>query len=113
MRPVAPAPLVLPGDYNGDSTVEAADYAVWQDTLGSFQDLRADGDGNGVVDTSDYNILRKNFGVSSDLATQTNVKNSSAAVPEASAALLTVIGLLGLGLGNGRPRRQPSHTKNA
>ncbi len=113
VRPVAPAPLVLPGDYNGDSTVDAADYAVWQDTLGSFQDLRADGDGNGVVDTSDYDLWRKNFGASSDLASQANVKSSSAAVPEASAALLTVIGLLGLGLGNGRTRRQPNRTKNA
>jgi hypothetical protein len=113
VRAVAPAPLVLPGDYNGDSTVDAADYAVWQDTLGSFQDLRADGDGNGVVDTSDYDLWRKNFGTSSDLASQANINSSTAAVPEASAALLTVIGLLGLGLGNGRTRRQPNRTENA
>lgn len=37
----------------------------------------------------------------------------SAAAPEAIAALLPVTGLLGLGLDNGRPCRQPSHTKNA
>ena len=32
LSPPAPA---LPGDYNNDGTVDAADYVVWRDTLGS------------------------------------------------------------------------------
>jgi len=114
VRAVALTPLVFPGDYNGDSTVDAADYAVWQDTLGSFQDLRADGDGNGTVDNSDYDVWRKNFGMVYNPEPQVSVVNSStAAVPEASTVLLTVVSLLGLGLGNGRTRQRPHRTKNA
>ena len=47
--------LTVPiGDYNGDGIVDAADYAIWRDTLGSTTDLRADGDGDGVIDPGDY-----------------------------------------------------------
>ena len=36
------------GDYNQDGTVDAADYTVWRDTLGSTTDLRANGDNTGA-----------------------------------------------------------------
>ena len=36
--------MCLPGDYNFDGIVDAADYTVWVDTKGSTTDLRADGD---------------------------------------------------------------------
>ena len=51
LSPPAPA---LPGDYNNDGTVDAADYVVWRDTLGSTTDLRADGNPNLVIDANDY-----------------------------------------------------------
>ena len=37
----------LSGDYNGNGVVDAADYTVWRDTLGSTTDLRANGDSTG------------------------------------------------------------------
>jgi CSLREA domain-containing protein len=52
----------LPGDYNFDGVVDAADYNVWRDTLGSTTDLRADGSDNGVVDTADYDVWKGEFG---------------------------------------------------
>jgi hypothetical protein len=58
----------LPGDYNGNGTVDAADYTVWQDTVGSTTDFRADGSGpsvgvpDGVVDSLDYEFWKANFG---------------------------------------------------
>ncbi len=52
----------LPGDYNGDLTVNAADYAVWRDTLNSETDFRADGDHNGHVDQADFDFWRARFG---------------------------------------------------
>ena len=29
-----PQPQILPGDYNADGHVDAADYTIWRDTLG-------------------------------------------------------------------------------
>ena len=53
---------VLPGDYNLNGIVDAADYTVWRDTLGSMSDLRADGSGNGKVDADDYTVWKSHFG---------------------------------------------------
>ena len=55
---------VLPGDYNGNGMVDAADYVVWRDTHGqSVADgAGADGNGNGLVDDGDYSVWRANFG---------------------------------------------------
>ena len=54
------------GDYNGDFIVDAADYTVWRDTLGSTTDLRANGDNTnasmGVVDEADYEAWKSHFG---------------------------------------------------
>ena len=41
------SPVVL-GDYNSNGIVDAADYTVWRDTLGSLTDLRANGDNTGA-----------------------------------------------------------------
>ena len=39
----------LPGDYNVDGTVDAADFTVWRDSFGASgrRQLAADGDGDG------------------------------------------------------------------
>ena len=43
--------LALFGDYNQNGIVDAADYALWRDTLGEMgMDLAADGNENGQVD---------------------------------------------------------------
>ncbi|MEX2172656.1 MAG: right-handed parallel beta-helix repeat-containing protein [Pirellulales bacterium] len=53
----------LVGDYNGDGAVNAADYTIWRDTLGSTTDLRANGnDSNSVIDAADYGVWTANFG---------------------------------------------------
>ncbi len=59
------APL-LDGDYNFDGVVDAADFTVWQDTVGSVVDLRADGSLNGSVGPEDFVIWESNFGATSD-----------------------------------------------
>ena len=69
------------GDYNGDGTVDTADYTVWRDSFGQIgTDLAADGDGSGEIDGGDYTVWTTNFG----LAT-----SSSSAVPEPSAIFLS------------------------
>ena len=52
----------LPGDYNRDLSVDAADYTLYRNTLGSTTDLRADGNENGIVDAADYQTWKSHFG---------------------------------------------------
>ncbi len=52
----------LPGDYDGDGTVDEADYNVWRTTYGSTTDLRADGNDDGHVDAADYTVWRDSIG---------------------------------------------------
>lgn len=75
----------LDGDYNFDGMVDAADYTVWRDTLGSTVALNADGDGSGEIDAGDYTVWESNYGASAS--------TSTVSVPE-PASLLVVAGAL-------------------
>jgi hypothetical protein len=55
-------PNPLPGDFNFNGVVDAADYSVWRDTLGSTTDLWADATGTGGVNQLDYEVWKENFG---------------------------------------------------
>jgi len=86
------------GDYNGDGVVDAADYTIWRDTLGSQLDLRADGTGDGMVNEADYVFWNDRFG---------NVvgTSSGAAVPEPTSVVLVIAGLLAVVVATPGPRR--------
>jgi hypothetical protein len=56
----SPAPA-LPGDYNADGVVGAADYAVWRASLNTSVTLPNDVT-PGTVDDSDYAVWRSHFG---------------------------------------------------
>lgn len=83
LRLIPAAPL--DGDYNGDGTVDAADYTVWRDTLGSQFLLAADGDGDNIVDQDDYTVWANNFG---------STLSPSVTVPEPSALVVVLCGSL-------------------
>ena len=58
-------PGTIDGDFSGNGTVDAADYTIWRDNLGTTSGaLPSDGDadGDGDVDTDDYDIWVANFG---------------------------------------------------
>jgi hypothetical protein len=59
---VAAGAAPVTGDYNVDGAVNAADYVVWRDTLGSTVNLAADGNRNLVVDQPDYGVWSANYG---------------------------------------------------
>jgi glucose/arabinose dehydrogenase len=57
---LVPEPF-LPGDYDGDGDVDAADYQEWKDAFGTTAAL-PDGNKNGIVDAADYTVWRDNLG---------------------------------------------------
>lgn len=62
---VATMPPALPGDYNQNGEVDAADYILWRTTLGTTGlpvYSGADGDGNGDITPADYDVWRSHFG---------------------------------------------------
>jgi prepilin-type N-terminal cleavage/methylation domain-containing protein len=71
---------ILPGDYDGNGTVEAADYALWKLSYGkAVEEFHgADGSGNGVVDAADYTVWRNHLGETA----QTGQVALGGAVPE-------------------------------
>jgi thermolabile hemolysin len=82
--------LSLPGDFNHDGIVDAADYIVWRDTLGEGgRGLIADGDGSGSVDQADYNVWKSNFGNHSGAGAGANVT-----VPEPATLSMLATGML-------------------
>ncbi|HMP08331.1 MAG TPA: dockerin type I domain-containing protein [Lacipirellulaceae bacterium] len=54
----------LAGDYDGNGTVEAADYLFWKQSYGQTVEpyTGADGNGDGKVDAADYTVWRNNLG---------------------------------------------------
>ena len=81
----------IPGDYNFDGTVDAADYFGWRTSLGSTDTPYADGNGNGVVDAADYVIWRKAFDQTAGSGSSAGV---NAEVPEPASVLLLLVGML-------------------
>ena len=76
----------LPGDYNNDGLIDAADYTVWRDTLLNSvpAGTGADGNGDGFVEADDYTLWVNNYGTTS----------ASSAVPEPGSGLLLLAGVL-------------------
>ena len=83
-------PTGLPGDYNGDNTVNAADYTVWRDHLGQTFQLTNENpaDANpGVVNQADYAFWKSQFGMTLGSGAQSNT-----AVPEPASAMILLVG---------------------
>jgi subtilisin family serine protease len=79
----------LPGDYNSNGTVDAADYVCWRNTLGQTVTTPfsgADGDGDGDVTQNDYIVWRANLGRTLPAP---GTGNGNTALTSASAAFLT------------------------
>lgn len=93
----------LLGDFNQDRVVDAADYNVWRDTLGSTgYHLAADGNGDGRVDDADFDVWTTHF-----RQTWGAAGAGSVMVPEPATAATLVLG--GILVGLGRKPRAPAH----
>ena len=95
------------GDYNGNGIVDAADYTIWRDTLGSTTDLCANGDNTGasagVIDQADYTFWKSKFGATSGSRCGSLVVGSGARTGECG--LLLIGGICWLGVRQSRAAR--------
>ena len=73
---------IVEGDFNGDGTVNTADYARYRENLGGQDEslIGNAGNGDGVIDESDLTLWRENFGF---------VAPTTATIPEPS--MLTML----------------------
>ena len=94
-REFGPAPAGLPGDYNHNNIVDAADYVVWRN--GDSPDSTQAG----------YDLWKINFGRTNGSGAAA-ISTSQSAVPEpATAILLQIVGLSCCVLRNSRRSRTP------
>jgi hypothetical protein len=89
---VVPVPE-LPGDYNGDHVVNAADYTVWRNNLNTNANLPND-ETPGFVDAGDYGVWKSHFGESS----LGSGSLAQSAVPEPGTASLILAAAILLGV---------------
>jgi hypothetical protein len=81
----------LPGDYNQNGTVDAADYVLWRDNVGTTSTLPNDPLG-GTIGQAHYDQWRAHFGESASGGGAI----ANAAVPEPGCGALVVMMLCGL-----------------
>jgi hypothetical protein len=94
--------VAVPGDYNNDGTVNAADYTTWRNNLGDANetDINNNGDGGGVT-ASDYTFWKARYGNTSGSGASVD---SDSNVPEPTTFVSLVLGSL-LMLGSVSRRR--------
>lgn len=80
-------PTPLPGDYNSDGAVDAADYTVWRDNLGQSITLDNEGDGvtPGEVTEEDYTLWASQYGATAAPA--------ALAIPEPTTVWIALAGV--------------------
>ncbi len=72
----------LAGDFNGNGTVDAADYTVWRNGLGS------------IYTPADYDVWKSHFGQSAGTGSGSASPSGSSAVPEPTGAVLAIAMIL-------------------
>ncbi len=82
----------VPGDYNLDGMVDAADFTIWRDNMGAIG-LIADGNFDGTVDQADYDVWKAAFGFQRGPLTGGSGAGASA-VPESGTLTLAFLALV-------------------
>ncbi|MGD9634542.1 MAG: dockerin type I repeat-containing protein [Pirellulales bacterium] len=109
--------LDLSGDYNGDGSVDAADYTVWRDTVDQTgQGLAADGNGDQIVDLDDLAVWKQHFEHAAELriAASAGTGGVVAIVPEPGSTLVLLaaaVATLSLNQRSWRARPAPGLTR--
>jgi hypothetical protein len=93
---------LLPGDYDGNGSVNAADLPVWKSNFASTIHLAADGNHDGRIDAADYTVWRDAFSQGVGLGDLT-------ATPEPSSVALAALTLLAASAIRKPPTRNVAH----
>ncbi len=84
---------ILPGDYNEDGVVDAADYTVWRNNLGAAAGTLENEIDGGVVGQAQYATWKANFGMEGGSGSGLFANN---AVPEPASLALLLLAAAGL-----------------
>jgi hypothetical protein len=84
-------PPALPGDFNGDHVVDAADYTVWRKNDGTNNALPNDNGLGTPVGMAHYDLWRSHFG--SSISASGSAINGSGSVPEPGSWILALVAL--------------------
>lgn len=84
----------VPGDYNQNGAVDAADYVVWRDELQDGGAGRADGNQDGTVNGADYDLWKAHFG-----QVAAGSAHSASNTPEPTSVLYLLLGVLPIMVG--------------
>ena len=96
----------LAGDYNGNGAVDAADYVMWRNTLGTYVTLAND-ISPGSVTQADYDFWRARFGSTAGSGSGSSVDAlHGATAPEPSSLILAMYGAAGYLIAVSRRRRK-------
>lgn len=96
--------ITIPGDYNTDGVVDAADFTVWRDAVGSPAGTIPNDFDGGVIGQAQYDTWASNLGNEVDWANFPSAIPAVTAVPEPSAWVLCCLGFIMLS-GRRRIRR--------
>jgi hypothetical protein len=94
---------LLPGDYNDDGFVNAADYTIWRNSLGQETALPNEDDTPGAVTDEDYAVWKAHFGESTGSGSGAAGAHS---VPESASVMLMGLGSPMIVSFAGRTRRR-------
>jgi hypothetical protein len=98
---------VLPWDFNGNGTVDAADYTLWRNSLGQADptglSVVTNADRDGSVDQTDYEAWKYHFGESLPAASGSGAAATSGA-PEPASFLLALVGMVAIAASRSRTR---------
>jgi CHRD domain len=81
----------LPGDFNHNLVVDAADYVVWRESLGDVgEGLAADSNNDNMIDEADYAFWQQNFGRT---GFDSGAGRGAAHIPEPAPLALVILGV--------------------
>jgi hypothetical protein len=84
------------GDYNNDGKVDAADYNVWRDHLGTNFQLKNEGITPGQVTSQDYAVWKSHFGETIGVSGGGAGALASVPEPAMSSLLMLAVALVGI-----------------